>query len=85
MSEPARVLPFIQLPKGKGFVTSMYATGHGATFEREQSLRFKSLDWEDRIFRPLEGWGSILLRWAIRGAGFGALVGALIWLIKEVV
>ena len=50
-------------PRGKTFAPSVYAeVGHGhLCFERQQSLKLRSMEWEDRA-RPLLPWSTLIMR-----------------------
>ena len=50
-------------PHGKSLAISAYAdTKHAhLCFERQQSLAFRDLEWEDRV-APLVPWSTLLLR-----------------------
>jgi hypothetical protein len=50
---------------GKSFAISAYADIRHAhlCFERQQSLAFRDLEWEDRV-EPLLPWSALLLRGA---------------------
>jgi hypothetical protein len=49
--------------RGKGFAPSVYAdVGHGRLcFERQQSLRLRSMEWEGRV-QPLLPWSALIMR-----------------------
>ncbi len=50
-------------PRGKGFAPSVYAeVGHNyLRFERQQSLKLRSMEWEDRV-EPLLPWSTLIMR-----------------------
>ena len=49
--------------RGKGFAPSVYADiGHGLLcFERQQSLKLRSMEWEGRV-APLLPWSTLIVR-----------------------
>jgi hypothetical protein len=49
-------------PRGKSFALSAYADiGQGLRFERQQSLKLRSMEWEGRV-EPLLPWSALIMR-----------------------
>ena len=49
-------------PRGKNFALSAYAdVGQGLRFERQQSLKLRSMEWEGRV-EPLLPWSALIMR-----------------------
>jgi hypothetical protein len=61
--------------RGKEFAPSVYAdVGHGRLcFERQQSLRLRSMEWEGRV-QPLLPWSALI----VRGIGVAIFASAIL-------
>ena len=61
--------------RGKGFAPSAYAdVRHGRLcFERQQSLRLRSMEWEGRV-QPLLPWSALI----VRGIGVAVFASAIL-------